>query len=159
VPRFNFRGAGRSEGKHDNGEGEQGDVRSALDFLAGEFPGIPILLAGFSFGCWVGLRVGCEDERVGALIGLGTAVNRMDFSFLQRCEKPKLFVQGGKDEYGAADKLRELVASLPGENQLVVLEGAGHFFNGKLNELDQAITGWLEARYPNFFQATPPRRV
>ena len=159
VLRFNFRGAGLSEGKHDRGEGEQGDVRSALDFLAGEFSGVPIVLAGFSFGCWVGLRVGCEDARVAALIGLGTAVNRMDFSFLQRCEKPKLFVQGSKDEYGAADKLKELVATLPSENQLVIVEGAAHFFTGKLDELDQAITNWLGARYPDSFRATPPRHV
>ena len=64
VLRFNFRGAGLSEGKHDRGQGEQGDVRAAVDFLAGEFPGVPVLLAGLSFGCWVGLRVGCADRRV-----------------------------------------------------------------------------------------------
>ncbi len=67
VLRFNFRGAGLSEGEHDRGRGEQQDVRTALDYLANEFPGRPILLAGFSFGSWVGLRVGCEDARVTAL--------------------------------------------------------------------------------------------
>src|SRR5579863_10283410 len=56
VLRFNFRGAGLSEGAHENGRGEQEDVRAALDYLAGEFPGRPILLAGFSFGSSVGLR-------------------------------------------------------------------------------------------------------
>src|SRR5215470_9205776 len=75
VLRFNFRGAGMSAGKHDQGRGEQGDVRVALDFLAAEFAGVPILLAGFSFGSWVGLRVGCGDERVVELIALGTPVN------------------------------------------------------------------------------------
>lgn len=159
VLRFNFRGAGLSEGKHDRGEGEQDDVRSALDFLAGEFAGVPILLVGFSFGCWVGLRVGCEDARVAALVGLGTPVNRTDFSYLARCEKPKLFVQGSNDEYGAVDKLKELVASLPGDNQLIVVEGVAHFFVGKLDQLDQAITGWLAARYPNYFRITRPHRA
>src|SRR5580693_7301590 len=72
VLRFNFRGAGMSAGTHDRGRGEQGDVRAALDFLASEFPGIPLLLTGFSFGCWVGLRVGCQEYRVAELIGLGT---------------------------------------------------------------------------------------
>jgi alpha/beta superfamily hydrolase len=81
VLRFNFRGAGMSTGTHDRGRGEQGDVSAALDFLAGEFPGVPLLVAGFSFGCWVGLRVGCADERVQELIGLGTPVNSTDFSF------------------------------------------------------------------------------
>jgi alpha/beta superfamily hydrolase len=74
VLRFNFRGAGLSGGAHDRGRGEEEDVSTALDFLAGEFPGIPLLVAGFSFGCWVGLRVGCADERVRELIGLGTPV-------------------------------------------------------------------------------------
>src|SRR6202162_3642895 len=64
VLRFNFRGAGLSEGTHDNGHGEQEDVSAALDFLAGEYPGAPLLVAGFSFGSWVGLLVGCRDSRV-----------------------------------------------------------------------------------------------
>src|SRR6201996_4322784 len=64
VLRFNFRGAGMSAGTHDRGRGEQGDVTAGLDFLTKEFPGAPLLLAGFSFGSWVGLRVGCEDGRV-----------------------------------------------------------------------------------------------
>src|SRR5882762_5656499 len=75
VLRFNFRGAGLSAGVHDRGFGEQGDVHTALDFLASEFPGVPLLLAGFSFGSWVGMRVGCEDPRVSHLIGLGIPVN------------------------------------------------------------------------------------
>jgi len=118
VLRFNFRGAGMSEGKHDRGEGERGDVRAALDFLAAEYPAIPLLLAGFSFGCWVGLRAGCEDARVTSLIGLGAPVNNADFSYLKECGKPKLFVHGRKDQFGDAEKLRSLVNSLPGENSL-----------------------------------------
>jgi uncharacterized protein len=148
VLRFNFRGAGTSEGKHDRGHGEQDDVRAALDFLAAEFPGVPLLLAGFSFGCWVGLRVGCGDPRVTDLIGLGTPVNNTDFSFLKICAKPKLFVHGQNDQFGATPKLEALVASLPGENRLVVVEGAEHFFVGKLDQLDRAITTWGNGRYP-----------
>ncbi|HME12311.1 MAG TPA: alpha/beta fold hydrolase, partial [Candidatus Acidoferrum sp.] len=70
VLRFNFRGAGLSEGSHDRGLGEIEDVRAALDFLAAEFPHAKILLAGFSFGSWVGLGAACEDSRVARLIGL-----------------------------------------------------------------------------------------
>src|SRR5437763_16604652 len=58
VLRFNFRGAGTSNGTHDRGRGEQGDVKAALDYLATEFQDVPLILAGFSFGSWVGLRVG-----------------------------------------------------------------------------------------------------
>ena len=87
VLRFNFRGAGQSEGEHDHGRGEQDDVRAAIDYLAAEFPGRPILLAGFSFGSWVGLRVGCEDARVTQLIGLGLPVDNIDMSFLRACDE------------------------------------------------------------------------
>jgi uncharacterized protein len=149
VLRFNFRGAGLSAGAHDRGRGEQRDVSAAVDFLAGEFPGVALLLAGFSFGCWVGLRVGCADERVAELIGLGAPVNDSDFSYLESCAKPKLFVQGSKDPYGDVKRLEQLIASLPGENRLVVVDGADHFFIGKLDQLDRAITDWLAERHPH----------
>src|SRR5260370_5762267 len=63
VLRFNFRGAGLSTGEHDHGIGEKGDVRAAVDFLGTEFPGVPVLLAGFSFGASVGLLVCCLHPR------------------------------------------------------------------------------------------------
>lgn len=143
VLRFNFRGAGLSEGAHDRGLGEIEDVRAALDFLAAEFPHTKILLAGFSFGSWVGLRAGCEDARVARLIGLGIPVNSSDFSFLLRCGKPKLFVHGSNDVHGDVGKARELVASLRGESVFVEVSDADHFFTGKLEQLDHAITNWL----------------
>jgi len=148
VLRFNFRGTGKSEGKHDRGERERGDVRAALDFLATEFPDIPLLVAGFSFGCWVGLRVGCEDARVRLLIGLGPPVNSADFSYLARCEKPKLFVLGANDIYGAPDKLKSVVSTAAGENEIVIVEDADHFFVGKLDRVDAAITNWMEGTSP-----------
>jgi uncharacterized protein len=143
VLRFNFRGAGLSAGVHDRGAGEQGDVRAALDFLAAKFPGVPLLLAGFSFGASVGLRVGCEDPRVSHLIGLGIPVNSTDFSFLRECNKPKLFVHGSNDEFGAIEKVKALIPTLTGDNQFVVVEGVDHFFVGKLDQLARAINAWL----------------
>ena len=143
VLRFNFRGAGQSAGAHDGGRGEQDDVCAALDFLAKEFPKVPLLLAGFSFGASVGMRVGCGDSRVSRLIGLGIPVNGVDFSFLLQCDKPKLFVHGSNDEFGAIEKVKSFIPTLPGDNHLVVVEGVDHFFAGKLNELGSAINGWL----------------
>jgi uncharacterized protein len=143
VLRFNFRGAGLSAGAHDRGIGEQGDVRAAVTFLASEFPEVPLLLAGFSFGSWVGLRVGCAHTRVAGLIALGAPVNSSDFSYLQDCAKPKLFVHGENDEHGTLGRVKSLVGSLPGDNQLVVIRGAEHFFVGKLDQVDAAITNWL----------------
>jgi alpha/beta superfamily hydrolase len=148
VLRFNFRGAGLSAGVHDKGRGEEGDVKAALDFLATEFPGVPLLAAGFSFGSVVGLRVGCGDTRVQELIGLGIPVNDSDFSFLRECAKPKLFVHGANDKFGARKKVESLVSELPGENRLVVVEDADHFFAGHLDELDNAIATWLLEKHP-----------
>jgi alpha/beta superfamily hydrolase len=143
VLRFNFRGAGLSAGVHDRGLGEREDVQTALQFLSAEFPGVPQLVAGFSFGSVVGLRVGCATPQVKLLIGLGLPVNNADVSYLMQCPKPKLFVHGSNDEHGQLNKVKALVPSLPGENRLVVVEGVDHFFTGKLHELDAAITTWL----------------
>lgn len=144
VLRFNFRGAGLSEGLHDRGIGEVDDVRSALNFLGAEFAGAPLLVAGFSFGCWVGLRGGCEDARVEKLIGIGAPVNNSDFSYLRKCAKPKLFVHGSNDEHGDVEKVWQMAASLPGENEVVVVEGVDHFFTGKIQELGKAVREWLQ---------------
>jgi alpha/beta superfamily hydrolase len=144
VLRFNFRGASLSEGEHDRGRGEQDDVRTAIDFLAGEFPEHPILLAGFSFGSWVGLRVGCDDERVTKLLGLGIPVDTSDLSYLRDCAKPKLIIQGGNDQFGSRANIEALFATLPEPKRLVIVEGTDHFFQGKLNEVAAAIDVWLE---------------
>jgi uncharacterized protein len=146
VLRFNFRGAGLSAGVHDRGHGEQDDVRTAVNFLIEEFPGVSLLVAGFSFGSVMGLRVGCVNPEVTTLIGLGLPVNNVDVSFLNDCTKPKLFVHGSNDEHGDVNKLQKLVPEFAGENELVVVEGVDHFFAGKLNELDKAITDWLGKR-------------
>jgi uncharacterized protein len=156
VLRFNFRGAGFSEGKHDEGRGEQDDVSAALDFLAAEYPGAPLLLAGFSFGSWVGLRAGCKDSRVTDLIGLGLPVGNLDnreFSYLEACDKPKLLVSGERDAYGPPAKLEALVGQFPLQvkerTSIAIISGADHFFAGHLPELDRAIAAWLTARHPD----------
>src|SRR5262249_16997883 len=146
VLRFNFRGTGKSAGVHDRGVGERGDVLAALDFLSSEFPGVPQLVAGFSFGSMVGLRVGCEDKRVVALIGLGLPVNQSEVSFLDDCVKPKLFVQGAQDQFGAIEKLVVAGSRMPERKRLVAVPDGDHFFVGKLDQVAAAITGWVEER-------------
>jgi alpha/beta superfamily hydrolase len=138
-------GAGLSEGEHAGGFGERGDVQAALDFLAAEYPGRPIVLAGFSFGSWVGLRVGCKDERVEKLIGLGVPVDRSNLEYLFDCTKPKLIVQGGNDEFGSRANVEALFAQMPEPKQLVFVHGVDHFFAGKLPEVAAAIDAWLDA--------------
>jgi uncharacterized protein len=145
VLRFNFRGAGLSEGEHDKGRGEQDDVRAALNYLAGQFPGKPILVGGFSFGAWVGLRVGCEDSRVTKLIGLGIPADNSNLDYLRSCDKPKLIIQGGNDQYGSRANVEALFAEMTEPKRLAIVDGADHFFAGKLDRVGAAITSWLDA--------------
>jgi uncharacterized protein len=146
--RFNFRGVGQSTGTHDHARGEQDDARAGLDYLAANYPRLPLFLAGFSFGARVGLEVGVTDARVAALIGIGTPVSiperGYDFSFLRDCRKPLLLVHGERDEFGDVAHLRALAAELPAEAhvQLAIIPAAGHFFDAQLEELSRAIREW-----------------
>jgi alpha/beta superfamily hydrolase len=146
VLRFNFRGAGMSEGKHDEGRGEVDDVRTALGWLEREFP-LPVVFAGFSFGAATGLRAACPDPRVDALISLGTPVQVEDraygYRFLRDCRKPMLFVSGSRDQYGPRDALETMVDTLPEPKKLVFVEGGDHFFLGHLPTMRDAIEDWL----------------
>jgi alpha/beta superfamily hydrolase len=151
VLRFNFRGAGLSEGEHDQGRGEIEDVRSALDFLHQEFK-LPLLFAGFSFGAATGLRAACPDPRVEGLISLGTPVAVQGriyaYQFLQTCLKPKLFVSGTRDEYGPVANIEEVVAQASTPKKLILVEGADHFFVGKLDIMQRAIEEWVRTNFP-----------
>ncbi len=147
VLRFNFRGAGLSQGEHDEGRGEVEDVRTALQWLRDQFH-LPIIFAGFSFGAAVGLRAACPDPDVAALISLGTPVapvddRAYDFSFLASCTRPKLFVSGARDQFGPRAKLEQMVALAAQPKRLVIIEGADHFFAGRLAELRKAIEEWV----------------
>ena len=152
VLRFNFRGAGLSQGEHDQGNGEVEDVRAALDWLDAEFH-LPLLFAGFSFGAAVGLRAACPDSRVKAVIGVGAPVVPVaegtespriyTFDFLQDCMKPKLFVSGARDRFGPREQLEKMVANMPEPKKLVLIEGADHFFEGRLSELRTEIEKWV----------------
>ena len=152
VLRFNFRGTGLSQGEHDQGNGEVEDVRTALDWLDAEFH-LPLLFAGFSFGAAVGLRAACGDARVQAMIGVGVpaipvaadteAPRAYTFDFLHECVKPKLFVSGARDPFGPRVKLEALVATAPEPKKLVLIEGADHFFEGRLRELRETIEAWV----------------
>jgi hypothetical protein len=147
VLRFNFRSAGLSQGQHDHGRGEVDDVRTALDWLDKEFR-LPMIFGGFSFGAAVGLQAACPDTRVKAMIALGTPIaaidNRSyDFAFLQSCAKPKLFVSGDRDQFGPRPELERLAMSIPEPRRLVLIEGADHFFEGKLRELRETIESWI----------------
>ena len=142
--RFNFRGVGRSTGEYDYGRGEADDIRLALDWLAGQYPGAQLCLAGFSFGAWVGLPVGCADPRVTRLVGVGVPVRLLAQDALVGCAKPKLIIQGERDEYGPLEALRPWYAALAEPKALVVVPGADHFFAAQQQALRDAIVEHLQ---------------
>jgi alpha/beta superfamily hydrolase len=153
VLRFNFRGVGRSEGSYDGGRGEQDDARAALDELERRFPGRPLVLGGFSFGSVVALRVGAGDQRVGGVFVLGYPATFTDPtvvvetpSALDDGSKPRLFVQGENDQFGSGEALWRLVEPFPENQSVVVVPGTGHFFDGRLDELQGAVCTWAEGR-------------
>ena len=148
VMRFNFRGVGRSEGVHDHGRGEEDDVRAALDQTAARFPGLPLVLGGFSFGSWMALKVGPRDPRVLALFALGFPLEMAGdgLTFLNGSTKPRLFVQGEHDRFGPGARLVEIVDRLPGPGRAVVISESDHFFTGHLDELQATIESWMATR-------------
>jgi uncharacterized protein len=150
VLRFNFRGTGLSQGLHDHGRGEVDDVRAGLDWLEREFA-LPILFSGFSFGSNVGLRACCGDARVQGIAALGLPVHAegrdYTYNFLPSCEQPKLFVSGSKDQYGPRAALEAIVATAKPPAQLVFVDGADHFFTGKLAPMQTALAAWLDVNF------------
>lgn len=149
VLRVNFRGVGQSTGEYDEGNGERDDVRAGLDYLARHYPGLRITVCGFSFGARVGLEVGISDPRVAYLIGIGTPLEKYDFTFLTSCRKPLLLVHGEQDEFGDVERLRELAAQVEQNAQvrLVVIPGTGHFFEQHLDQLKLAISEWATEQF------------
>jgi alpha/beta superfamily hydrolase len=143
--RFNFRGAGASAGQHDNGEGEQQDVQTAIDWCLKMHPGKKLIVGGFSFGAWVASRVACELPVVDAVFLIGTPVNKYDFGYLRFCEKPMLFLHGTEDEFGDADKLETIVGTIRNAESVIVT-GADHFFTKQLDVLEQTMRSWAEER-------------
>jgi alpha/beta superfamily hydrolase len=149
VLRFNFRGVGRSAGTFDQGDGEKADFRAALDYMVERYPGTRLWAAGFSFGSWVALEVGAEDDRVEALIGIAppvaTSVSGMDYTFPNTLAstKSKFFVQGEADEVCPIQGMWAFYGQLHEPKELVVIDAADHLFNGKTQEVGEALEDLL----------------
>lgn len=145
--RFNFRGVGRSEGRFDHGIGEQDDAEAALDELERRYAPVPLVLGGFSFGSAVALRVGARDPRVRAVFALGYPASIFtEHPHLDARGVPRLFVQGEQDRFASGEALRALVEPRPGPKEVVVVPGADHFFEGRLDALQEAVRRWAAGR-------------
>jgi len=141
--RFNFRGAGDSEGSYDDGNGERDDVRAALTYLRGlpEVDSGRVALAGYSFGAAVALHA--TDERLDAFIAvsLPTAMALKDV----RVACPALFISGDQDKYSDLGELTRLVRGLGPQVELKLLPGLGHFWFGVERDLQAIIAPFLRA--------------
>jgi alpha/beta superfamily hydrolase len=138
--RFNFRGVGLSQGRHDAGRGETADFRAALE-EAQRRGGLPLLAAGFSFGSAVVLRASAEDTRVVARIAIGLPLATESARDLPHVAPPILYVTGERDSFGPPELLERFVGD---SGQIVIVPGADHFFEGQLPRLQEAISAFLD---------------
>jgi len=137
VLRFNFRGVGQSGGKHDDGRGEQDDVRTAVQFMRERHPKLPLVLSGFSFGASMSLHVACKDGGFEAVIAAGTPVNRSTFGFLSDCSTPKHFIHSTNDEHGSRERMEAAFEAAHGPKKLDWIEAKDHFFVDNLDEFER----------------------
>jgi len=139
--RFNFRGAGSSQGVHDQGRGEQQDFETAVDWMRRKHPALPLFAGGFSFGSWVASQVACDRQDVLAIFLIGAPINKHDMSYLKACPKPKLFLQGSKDEFCDVGRLTRLVEESV-DSESVTVGGADHFFAGQVEVVEETMKDW-----------------
>ena len=138
VLRFNCRGTEGSEGDFGNGVGELDDALAAMDWMREQQPGAPLWLAGFSFGAAISVRAAVA-RRVDGLISVAPAIYRFAGHLEGQPDCPWLIIQGDEDELVAVDETVAWVDSLEPGPELLVLQGAEHFFHGRLNDLRAAV--------------------
>jgi len=143
VLRFNFRGVGTSEGSWDEGRGEMDDFRAGVAFMREQYPNVRVWAAGMSFGAWIAMTVGAQEDVVSTLIGIAPPVSRFDFDVVCTTEKPKFFIQGERDELCPLKDMQDFYARARHPKELAVIDGADHLFDGKVLEVADAIDDLL----------------
>lgn len=151
VLRFNFRGVGRSQGVFSKGEGELSDAASALDWLqAYNHNSRECWIAGCSFGAWIGMQLLMRRPEITGFITVAPPANLYDFTFLAPCPASGLVLTGERDEIVPYDSVKKLVDKLNLQRDITVqhdvVAGANHFFQAKLEDMEESVTGYLDAR-------------
>ena len=149
--RFNFRGVGRSQGYFDRGEGELADAAAALDWLQNYNPNATACwIGGFSFGAWIGMQLLMRRPEIEGFISICPPANLYDFSFLAPCPSSGLIIHGDKDAVVPHKDVNTLVEKLKTQKGIVieqkVVQGANHFFDGKVEALLTSIGVYLDKR-------------
>ncbi|MBN8534776.1 MAG: alpha/beta hydrolase [Rhizobiales bacterium] len=151
VLRFNFRGVGRSEGTFDHGTGELSDAASALDWMQSLNPEARnCWVAGVSFGAWIGMQLLMRRPEIEGFISIAAMANRYDFSFLAPCPASGLFVHGDQDRVAPANEVVSVIDKVKVQKGVkldhVVIEGANHFFENRVDQLVGKVGDYLDMR-------------
>jgi alpha/beta superfamily hydrolase len=139
VLRFNFRGVNLSEGVYDHGKGEVEDAREAFRELRGRYPHLPALIAGFSFGSRVALRIAASEPDARRVIAVGFPTKYPNREYVREVRAPKFFIQSTHDEHGPQDEMQKFFETLPDPKQLSWVEAADHFFRDSLDAYEAEV--------------------
>ena len=140
VLRLNFRGVGKSAGVFDRGPGEIVDARAALASRRSRHPGAHAWLAGFSYGSWVAAALADRERDLEKLILIAPPVGSMSFEAMRASPVPKLVVQGAADDVCPVQDLDREFPTWAPPKALVLVDGASHFFDRRLESLADAVS-------------------
>ncbi len=151
VLRFNFRGVGRSQGSFDHGQGELSDAAAALDWAQSvNADARACWIAGVSFGAWIGMQLLMRRPEIEGFISIAAMANRYDFSFLAPCPSSGLFVHGSEDRVAPVSDVISVIEKVKTQKGVKIehatVEGANHFFDGKVDELMESVDEYLTKR-------------
>ena len=142
--RFNFRGVGKSAGTHDQGRGETEDVLWLAQWMRQQLPGARLLLAGFSFGAFVSLNAAARarpDLQVSIAPPFGKYFGDAPPPLRPDC--PWLVVHGLDDDVVPYAETAAVLQQYVPPPQLLSPDGVGHFFHGRLGDVQDAMQGFI----------------
>ena len=145
--RFNFRGAGESEGEHDEGYGETDDLFAVTEWVRHSRPNDELWLGGFSFGTFITVRA-AQNLKLGQLITIAPPVDRYEFSQLQHPNCPWLVVQGDEDEVVCLEDVACWIEDIQPQPDFLVMEQADHFFHRRLMDLRGLLKNGVRPNLP-----------
>lgn len=144
VLRFNFRGVGKSAGVHDGHSGEVDDALAVSQWCQAQFSGdLPFVLAGFSFGGAIAYSLAQQFD-VDALITVAPAFERIPVD-VAAPTIPWLLIQGSADEVIATEGVLAWSNKHAIKPKLVLIEEASHFFHGKLLDVNDAVSSFINS--------------
>jgi uncharacterized protein len=142
--RFNFRGVENSAGDYTSGDAERLDAAAAVQILSQRLPdGVPLALAGWSFGADIALS--CADPAIAGWLLIACPLRfARDLDVVTSDARPKYVVLAQHDEFRAAHEVAREVASWTNAQSHVV-GGASHFFVGRTDHVIAHATAFVAA--------------